>query len=383
MHSPSAERYVAIACGGTGGHLYPGIAIGEKLLERGCEVALLVSNKEVDRTGASSGNGMTMISLPAVPLLKGNFPAFLRGFWQSFLQMRAHFRQRRPAAVLAMGSFTSAGPILAGRLCRARTALHESNSIPGRANRVLAPWVDHAFIGFASAANHLGSRSIQFTGTPVRSQFQTADAAACRLALGLDPNLPLVLVMGGSQGASAINQAMLEAIPFLARSPAGVQVLHLTGTANFEAIAERYRQLPVRAKVLPFLSEMELALGAASVAVSRAGASSLAELAALQLPSILIPYPAAADDHQYHNARAFAQRGAARMMVQSQLRAGPLAASILELATDSFLAEQMRAELAKWHYPDSADQIARALVPEETPQFQAEPQAGLLRFRPG
>lgn len=385
MQLTPADRFVAIACGGTGGHLFPGMAVGEKLLERGCEVALLVSNKEVDQLSAGSASGMEVISLPAVPLLKGNFPAFTKGFWKSLRQVREYFRKRHPAAVLAMGGFTSAAPILAGRLAGARTALHESNSYAGRANRLLAPWVHHVFIGFASAAHQLGNRSVQFTGTPVRSQFQPGDPEPCRMALGLDPASPVVLVMGGSQGASAVNKAMLEAVPLLLAKIQGVQFLHLTGTGNFDAVSAAYRAVTPRAKVLPFLREMDLALGAASVIVSRAGASSLAEIAAMQVPSILVPYPAAADDHQYHNARAFAQPGAARMFVQSQLRADHLAASIAEIITDPYIAEQIKGELRKWHYPGAADQIIRTLLrePDEAEAPRTQPHSQLLRFRPG
>jgi UDP-N-acetylglucosamine--N-acetylmuramyl-(pentapeptide) pyrophosphoryl-undecaprenol N-acetylglucosamine transferase len=383
MYSTPADRFVAIACGGTGGHLFPGIAVGEKLLERGCDVALLVSTKEVDQLGAKTASGMEVVSLPAVPLLRGNFVPFLKAFWRSFRQARVYFSKRRPAAVLAMGGFTSAAPIVAGRLAGARTALHESNSYAGRANRVLAPWVDHVFIGFSSAAPQLGNRSVQFTGTPVRSQFQPADPEPCRMSLGLDPAAPVVLVMGGSQGASAINKAILEAAPMLAARVPNVQFLHLAGIANFDAVADAYKNSGVRAKVLPFLSEMELALGAASVIVSRAGASSLAEIAAMQVPSILIPYPTAADDHQYHNARAFAQGSAARMFVQSQLRAETLAASIGELISDGFIAQQMKAELKKWHYPSAADQIIRTLLSEPEEAEKTEPHSAVLRFRHG
>jgi len=383
MQSTPADRFVAIACGGTGGHLFPGMAVGEKLLERGCDVALLVSKKEIDQLGAKTASGMEVLSLPAIPLLRGNFAPFLRASWQSLHLTRRYFRSRRPAAVLAMGGFTSAGPIIAGRLAGARTAVHEANSIPGRANRLLAPWVNHVFIGFSSAAHQLGNRSVQFTGTPVRSQFQPADPEPCRMALGLDPNAPVVLVMGGSQGASGVNKAVLEAVPLLAAKIPDIQFLHLTGIPNFEAISNGYKSISARAKVLPFLSEMELALGAATVTVSRAGASSLAEIAAMQLPSILVPYPTAADDHQYHNARALAQAGAARMMVQSQLRADQLAASIAELIADPFIAQQMKAELRKWHYPSAADEIIRTLLSEPEEETKAEPNSTMLRFRHG
>jgi UDP-N-acetylglucosamine--N-acetylmuramyl-(pentapeptide) pyrophosphoryl-undecaprenol N-acetylglucosamine transferase len=383
MHHTPADRFVAIACGGTGGHLFPGMAVGEKLLERGYEVSLLVSKKEVDQLSAGSASGMKVVSLPAVPLLKGNLPLFLKGFWKSFREVRRFFREQRPAAVLAMGGFTSAAPILAGRLAGARTALHEANSYAGRANRLLAPWVNHVFIGFAAAAHQLGNRSVQFTGTPVRSQFQPADPEPCRMALGLDPAQPVVLIMGGSQGASAVNKAVLEAVPKLLERIPGIQFLHLTGTATFDSVSAAYKAITNRAKVLPFLREIDLALGAASVVVSRAGASSLAEIAAMQVPSILVPYPAAADDHQYHNARALAQPGAARMFVQSQLRSDQLAATISELITDPFLADQMRAELRKWHYPGAADQIIKTLLRDPDEEPNAQPHSPVLRFRPG
>jgi UDP-N-acetylglucosamine--N-acetylmuramyl-(pentapeptide) pyrophosphoryl-undecaprenol N-acetylglucosamine transferase len=383
MQPLPAERFVAIACGGTGGHLFPGLAIGEKLIERGCDVTLLVSQKEVDQVGASTGSGMGVISTPAVPLLKGNFLIFLKASWQSFRLVRAAFQKRRPTAVLAMGSFTSAGPILAGKLVGARTALHESNSIPGRANRLLAPWVDHVFIGFANAANQLRNRSVQFTGTPVRPQFQPLDPASSRMAMGLDPKGPVVLIMGGSQGAAAVNKAVLGAVPSLVEKVPGIQFLHLTGAANHEAIAAAYQPLTRRAKVLPFLTEMDLALGSASVCVSRAGASSLAEIAAMEVPSILIPYPTAADDHQYHNARSFAQAGAARLMLQSQIRADLLAHSIHELVTDQVIVENMRAELRRRHYPDAADQIAATLLREPLEQAHADVHPGILKLRHG
>ena len=383
MTPKGSEQFVAIACGGTGGHLFPGIAVGEKLLERGCDVALLVSNKEIDQLSSRGATGMEVINTPAVPLLKGNFPTFTKTFWQSLLQLRRHFKKRPPTAVLAMGGFTSAAPIVAGKLAGARTGIHESNSFAGRANRLLAPWVNHVFIGFASAANQLGNRSVQFTGTPVRSQFEPLDPAPCRMALGLDPKQPVLLITGGSQGASAINKAILEAVPTLSQAIPGIQFLHITGTGNFEAISAAYKSLTSRAKVFPFLREMEMALGAASVVVSRAGASSLAEIAAMQVPSILVPYPTAADDHQYHNARGFAQSGAARMIVQSQLRSETLANAITELVTDELIVQQMRTELSKWHYPSAADQIIKTLLREPNAEEKSQPHPAALRFRPG
>lgn len=380
MNTPRSN-FVAIACGGTGGHLFPGVAVAEKLLERGCDVTLFVSEKEVDRQAGVAMPGCEVVALPAMPLLVGQMGSFLRAFWTSFVQARAYFKRRPAGAVLAMGGFTSAPPILAGRVTGAATSLHESNSFAGRANRLLAPWVDRVFIGYSSATQQLSNRAVQFTGTPVRSQFQPADPGACRMALGLKPEAPVLLVMGGSQGASAINNAVIETLPAMAQAIPGLQVLHLTGAATYEAISARYRAGGATAKVLPFLTEMEMALGAATVAISRAGASSIAELAAMRVPSILIPYPTAADNHQYFNARALAQQGAARMLIQAQLQ--PLASTVIELATDPFVRQRMQIELEKWHFPQAADQIVDSVFDSMRPRRNPAPQSSVLKLIPG
>src|SRR5215468_9980863 len=206
---------IAIACGGTGGHLFPGLSVAEKLLQRDCVVTLLISPKEVDQEGVKMASGMEIVTLPAIGLQRGGELAFLRGFKKSYGAARRFFKANRPDAVLAMGGFTSAPPILAGKRLGAQTFLHESNTIPGRANRWLSWVVNRAFVGFPSTATLLHNRNVTVTGTPVRPQFQPGDAEACRAALGFDPARPLVLVMGGSQGASGINELVVLALPLL------------------------------------------------------------------------------------------------------------------------------------------------------------------------
>ncbi|MFO1512461.1 MAG: UDP-N-acetylglucosamine--N-acetylmuramyl-(pentapeptide) pyrophosphoryl-undecaprenol N-acetylglucosamine transferase [Verrucomicrobiota bacterium] len=218
MMPTSAHRpHVALACGGTGGHLFPGLAVADQLLARDCSVTVLVSPKEVDQQAVKAARGFEVVTLPAVALQRGSRLAFLRGFWQSWRASRKLFATRRPDAVLAMGGFTSAPPVLAARSQRAKTFLHESNTIPGRANRWLAHGVDCAFVGFPQTESRLAAREVIVTGTPVRPQFQSRDAAACRTALGLDPVRPVVLVTGGSQGASGLNQMILDTLPTLVR----------------------------------------------------------------------------------------------------------------------------------------------------------------------
>ncbi len=376
MQSDKKAPLVAIACGGTGGHLFPGLAVAEALRQRACGVALLVSQKEVDQQGVKSAAEMDVITLPAVALQRGHTGAFLRGGWQSFQTARQLFRRQRPQAVLAMGGFTSAPPILAGKLAGAATFIHEANSIPGRANRWLAPLVDQAFAGFPSAARRLRNRSVLITGTPVREQFQPLDPAACRTALGLNPDRPVLLVMGGSQGAAGINELVLQSMAALSAQSPNLQFLHLTGPKDTERVRGAYAVQKRKAIVQPFLTEMELALGAATVAVSRAGASSLAELAAVRVPAILIPYPTAADNHQFYNARALAETGAARLLEQKEATPGKLTEWIVDLTNNPAARNTLCSALPQWHFPDASRQIADrilAAVEKERPLRRAEP----------
>lgn len=359
---PASRLLVAIACGGTGGHVFPGLAVGLELAARGSQVLLLVSEKQVDQQALGAAGGLEAIPLPAVGLTARRPGAFALGLWRSWRRVRELFRQRPPAAVLSMGGFTSAAPLLAGRACGARTFLHESNAIPGRANRWLARWVDAAFVAFPIAAQRLRCRQVIVTGTPVRLQFQPTDPAACRTALGLEPERPTLLIMGGSQGAHRINQLIIEALPVLLEAQPRLQFIHLTGQADFECVRAAYAARGARAAVHAFLAQIHLALGAATVAVSRAGGSSLAELAAMQVPAVLIPYPHAADNHQLANARILADAGAAVLLEQAQATGPTLAAQLLALLQQPLRCAALSQQLARWHSPNAAAQIAQAVL---------------------
>jgi UDP-N-acetylglucosamine--N-acetylmuramyl-(pentapeptide) pyrophosphoryl-undecaprenol N-acetylglucosamine transferase len=261
-----------------------------------------------------------------------------------------------------MGGFTSAPPVIAGKFTGAATFLHESNSIPGRANRLVAPFVNQVFVGFPSARLRLQNRNVVSTGTPVRPQFQPASPESCRIALGLAPNRPVLLVVGGSQGASGINSLMMESVLALREAEPNLQVLHLTGPNDLEKVRAAYDVARMTAVVQPFLTEMDMALGAATLCVSRAGASSLAELAAMRLPAILIPFPSAADNHQYYNARAYADANAAWLVDQTEAAKGKLARMIVQLLRDEPRRTAMADELARWHAPHAAEKIADQML---------------------
>lgn len=368
LHAPR----IAIACGGTGGHLFPGLAVGGELRRRGCAVQLFISPKDVDQAAvrglpadaaeSAPSPPLEVHTLPAVALQDGRWLAFARGFARSFLAARRLFAARAPHAALAMGGFTSVPPVLAARRAGAATFLHESNAVPGRANRLLARWVDVAFTGFPEAAARLKCRCAMNPGTPVRPGFAARDPVECRRALGLAAERPVVLVTGGSQGARGLNDLVLRALPLLARTAPEWQWLHLTGAADAERVRTAYAAAGLAARVEPFTDRMELFLGAADAAVTRAGASSLAELAALQLPAVLVPLPTAADDHQRANARAFVQDGAARTLEQAAASPEALLAALQPLVADAGVRASVRSALARRHTPAAAAEIAAQIL---------------------
>ena len=353
---------IVLACGGTGGHLFPGLAVAERLRQHGCKVTLVISPKDVDQQAVRQGVPMDVLTLPAVGLEAGRKMAFLSGFIRAYRSARSAFRAETPQAALAMGGFTSAAPLLAARRARAQTFLHESNSIPGRANRLLSWVVSGAFVGFPSAANRFRHCPVTVTGTPVRPGFVSRDATECRRTLGLDPLRAVVLVMGGSQGASGVNQCVIKLLPSLGVLASEWQWIHLTGSNEVETVKQAYAACGARAVVRPFSVEMEVIMGAATAAISRAGASSQAELAAMRLPAVLIPYPTAVDEHQLHNARAFEASGAARLLEQSTATPQQLKPILCELMQDEMKRQRMQAALAAWHYPQAAEQIAGAML---------------------
>jgi UDP-N-acetylglucosamine--N-acetylmuramyl-(pentapeptide) pyrophosphoryl-undecaprenol N-acetylglucosamine transferase len=350
-----------IACGGTGGHLFPGLAVAESLRARGHEVMLFVSEKEVDAL-ALSGRSFRFEKLPTVGLPSLYSPAifgFLRRFGESLSRCRAIYNTFKPQVVLGMGGFTSTAPILAGRLRGIATFIHESNAIPGKANKLTARMVRAVLLGFKECAPFFPRARTEVTGTPVRTELQRLDAGEARQRLGLQPDLLTLLVMGGSQGASGINQAMIKSLPALRDLP--LQVIHLAGARDERLVADNYRRENIPAFVAPFHHRMEEAYSAADFAVARSGAASLAELAFYNLPAILIPFPYAADDHQSRNAEIFVKAGAAILLHESELTGDLLARTIKELGGDVPKLRQMSEKCAQLAPGDAAGLIATTM----------------------
>jgi len=351
-----------IACGGTGGHLFPGIAVAEVLQNRGHEVMLLVSEKDIDAVALSGRTNFQVEKLPTVGLPSRFSPAFFgftRRFVESLSLCRSIYRKFNPHAVLGMGGFTSTAPVLAGRFRGIATFIHESNAVPGKANRWTARVVNTVMLGFKECAPFFPKTRTEITGTPVRTELVPLDRANSRRKLGLREDLPTLLVMGGSQGASGINQALIKALPFLQGVP--LQVIHLSGARDERLVADNYRRENVPAYIGVFYHQMEEVYSAADLVVARAGAASLAEFAAFSLPGILIPFPYAAEDHQTRNAEIYVHADAAILLKQADLSGELLARNIRELVENPLRLQQMAANCARLAPKDAAGRVANTI----------------------
>ncbi|RYD31657.1 MAG: undecaprenyldiphospho-muramoylpentapeptide beta-N-acetylglucosaminyltransferase [Verrucomicrobiaceae bacterium] len=335
--APSSVQRLVIACGGTGGHLFPGIAVAQEARRRGWETLLLISEKQIDALAVQGHGDLRFEKVPAVAMPSPLSLKMVRFVWK-FLQTRRHCRKLLEAfeadAVLGMGGFTSLPPVQAGRSLGLRTFVHESNAIPGKANRLTAKFCTGVLLGLEACVRHFPPGRAKVTGTPLRTGMNAAATRAEALEFfGLKEGKKTILVTGGSQGARGVNRAVVEALPLL--DPKTVQMLHITGPGEFEELKAAYAAQPqIQAAVLPFCQRMELAYTAADLAVSRSGGSSLAELSAFGLPVILVPYPTSAEDHQRRNAEVFTRAGAALTVEETELGQGRLAALLTSLLED-------------------------------------------------
>ena len=340
--------------------MFPGIAVGEVLSARGHDVTLLISEKKIDSLAASGHTGLTFEKMPFLAMPRPWSPKmipFLRGLWTGRRHCKNLIRKHKAQVVLGMGGFTSLVPLIAGRSEKCRTLIHESNAIPGKANKLNARFCDVVLTGLAACVPHFKHKDVRTVGTPVRSSMALPITEDAWAHFHLDKNKPTLLVMGGSQGARGVNRAIFSALPAL--QSLGIQILHITGPSDYDEVKAAYAQVPgVQAEIIPFCHRMELAYTVANLAVARSGASSLTELAYFGVPSLLVPYPFAADDHQTRNAEIFANAGAAKLMPESTLNSTTLVDAIRSILTDSAVAQQMKSAAQKLAIRDSAEVIA-------------------------
>ncbi len=314
---------IAIACGGTGGHLFPGLAVAEELQRRGHETMLLVSSKQIDAlalAGATNHQSRTLSAAGWPGIFTPKIFRFFLKLIESWRECRQIFKEFQPSVVLGMGGFTSAIPLIFAQKNHLQTLIHESNAFPGRVTRLVAPHVNKTLLGFASCANYLRKAKCVTTGTPVRRDLKRFDRIEAAEKVGLDPHRKILFIMGGSQGAHGLNEVILKMLPLLESAEREQwQFVHLAGQADANLVEINYRRQRLTAVVKAFTNEMQLFYSMADLIITRSGAASLTEISHYSLPSILVPFPAAADDHQTFNARIFEEAKASYLFQESKL----------------------------------------------------------------
>jgi UDP-N-acetylglucosamine--N-acetylmuramyl-(pentapeptide) pyrophosphoryl-undecaprenol N-acetylglucosamine transferase len=354
---------VAIACGGTGGHLFPGLAVAEVLKDRRHAVLLLISEKQIDAMAVRDRPEFRVEKIPSIGLPRFISPQilpFAGQFLRGLGRCRDIYRSFQPQAVLGMGGFTSTGPILAGRLAGIPTFIHESNAIPGKANRLNARLATRVLLGFEDCAKYFPKSAAEVTGTPIRSSLnRKVDRSEALKKLGLRSDFETVLVMGGSQGAHRLNEAVGTALNWFTRKP--IQFIHLTGREDEDAVREHYQKAGIPAWVAAFYHCMEEAYSVADVAVARSGAASLTEISHFGIPSILVPYPYAAENHQYLNAEIFAREGAAEVIEEARVNGDTLGSLIDQLLADAAKRRRMHEQMRSFALQDAAARIAELI----------------------
>ena len=353
-----------IAAGGTGGHLFPGLAVGEVLISRGHRVMLIISEKEIDALATQGRSDFRIERVPGVGLQSKSPLAVLKfalKFRAGLAQVKALYRDFTPQAVLGMGGFTSTAPLLAGRSRKIPTFVHESNAIPGKSNKFNGRIVTRVLLGFEECAQFFPAGKCTVTGTPIRTSLATRlDQTQALAAFGLKPGIPTLLVMGGSQGAHGINQSLINALPQLSAKP--LQVIHLTGKQDEQLMRDSYAKAGIPAFTAAFFYRMEEAYSAADFAISRSGAASLTELSHFALPSILIPYPFAAEDHQTFNAKIFERAGAATLLQERETSGETLATKLLWFLEDPNRLSDMSARSASLAPQQAAERVADTIL---------------------
>lgn len=381
-----------IACGGTGGHLFPGIAVAKGLQDLGHQCCVLISEKPVDATAMKKYSELTSAKIPklvAPPLLSLRIIPFAIQLWKSVRTCMRLIDEQKANGILGMGGFTSLPAVWAARLKGKKIFLHESNIVPGRATKMAAKYADLIFTGFAQCQERLcppvDPSLLRYVGTPLRPELtaQTDKAQAAQRLSNLHPqnpqhhfagsNLSCLLVVGGSQGAKGLNHMVAEAICSTPLKD-NYKIIHLSGQDDEQHLRELYAKAGVSHVVSAFCHDMQDAYSCADLIIARSGASTLNEMTYFALPSILVPYPHAADDHQQHNAHIFEVAGAARVLNEGQDQSEntrAMSAILEELHQEPHLAKTMAEQCANLAHPNAVRDICQLMI-EQLGSEQAE-----------
>ena len=356
---------VMITGGGTGGHTSPAVAIIEELRRRDPKLLL----QWVGRHGGFESRVCVQQDIPFRGLPVEGWPR--KQAWRKpwvaaklvwcMLRAALLLRAFRPQVVIGVGGYVSLPAMWTAQRMGIPTVLHEQNKRLGMANRLAAPRAERVFLSYEDTIGNLPDTGVSVVGNPVRPGFVAPPSTeSAREAFSLDPAKPVLFVCGGSQGARSINKAVTEMLPVLA--PNEFQLMWMTGPADLEKAREAVQNAPVDAQVFPYIEDMAAACVAASLVVSRAGASTTAELTALGKPALLIPYPYATDNHQEQNARALEAGGAAHVLLDQHCDGSALCAEVRDLLGDAKALAIMAAAAKSLGKLAAAELIAESIM---------------------
>lgn len=352
---------ILIAAGGTGGHIYPALAIADALKVKGVEVEFVgtahgLENKIIPPKGYRVNHlpiGRLNSNVPLTERLK---TAVSLPF--AFGKSATLLRRKKPDLVLGVGGHASGPLLLVASMLGYRTSIWEPNAMPGMANRILSRFVDECWVVFEEARARLKARTLNVAGMPVRKEIEDAKRTVARSSERFR-----VLVFGGSQGARGINNTTLEMMKAAAPEwRAGIRLVHQTGPTDFARIKEGYGDLADEVEVREYLHDMDRRYDEADLVVCRSGTGTLSELAACGKAAVLIPFPYAADDHQKKNAESLVAKDAAVLIDQKNLTAEALRATIDELRADPARRERMERNIRRFHHPRAAETLATKFV---------------------
>ncbi len=351
---------IAVSCGGTGGHIFPGLAVAKVLRDRGHHVTIWVAGKDVESEALSEWSGL-IVRAQSEGLQYG---VSLRTLLAIARMMKSAvacvflMQRYKPDVVVGMGSYSSFGPLSAAKFLRIPYVLHEANVIPGKANRWFARGASKIAVAFEEARYHLQKRPVVSVGMPLRPELRAAADAYTPIKFNGEMT---ILVMGGSRGAKALNEIIPQALAKVAAEGYKIHAIHLSGAAEEANVREAYEKVGVSSEVVGFAHDMASFYKRANLAICRSGASSCFELAAFGLPSLLIPFPFAANDHQFANAESFEKAGAAHVIRQSDVDVDWLKDYIINFFKQPELLESMSDAAKKLGSQNNAKALADIL----------------------
>ncbi|MDM5328034.1 undecaprenyldiphospho-muramoylpentapeptide beta-N-acetylglucosaminyltransferase [Neobacillus sp. CF12] len=352
---------IVVSGGGTGGHIYPALALIREIQKEN-------KNAEVLYIGTQNGLESTIVPREKIPFKSIHITGFKRKlsldniktvirFLKGARASKKMLKEFQPDIVIGTGGYVCGPVVYAAAKLNIPTIVHEQNSVPGLTNKFLSRYVNKVAICFEEAGEHFPKEKVVFTGNPRASEVLGKDGIRGRLSAGLSTSMPAVLIFGGSRGARPINDAVVKALSEFGDKP--YQVLYITGDAHFEDVQNEVELVgnPKNVVIKPFIHNMPEVLAGIDLVVSRAGATTLAEITSLGIPSILVPSPYVTNNHQEKNARSLSDHGAAELLIEKDLNSKSLIQHIDKILLDEQNLKMMKVNAKKLGVPDSANRL--------------------------